>query len=277
MTAGCTEEGSPTSPSSFLARIDFPEKDSLYSSRACRGDFGKLEPVDYYGADEDSYAQLEPAELRAALHRRISKSRRLSYGCLWKVLAQTDPGKRNGTVKAFYTGREIPVARRDRGKSDGDAWNREHLWPKVRGIKSASRPAHNDAHHVRPADKSVNAERGHKLFAVGGSTVNECNHCLQTTTTFQPPIALRGDIARALLYMDLRYAGDDGPDLALVSGRGNADERMAGLCLMLQWHSADPVSAAERVRNDVVYRYQGNRNPVVDMPALVKRLWRADC
>jgi len=36
------------------------------------------------------------------------------------------------------------------------------------------------------------------------------------TQTFLPPADRRGDIARAILYMDLRYDGDDSSTLDLV-------------------------------------------------------------
>jgi hypothetical protein len=35
---------------------------------------------------------------------------------------------------------------------------------------------------------------------------------------------------------------------------------------VLAWHQADPPDAAERRRNDVVFSFQGNRNPFIDRP-----------
>jgi endonuclease I len=35
---------------------------------------------------------------------------------------------------------------------------------------------------------------------------------------------------------------------------------------LLQWHAADPPDAAERARNEVIYSFQGNRNPFIDHP-----------
>ncbi|MNU05579.1 Extracellular ribonuclease precursor [compost metagenome] len=40
----------------------------------------------------------------------------------------------------------------------------------------------------------------------------------------------------------------------------------------MKWHQADPVSAAEKARNEAIYRLQGNRNPFVDRPEFVKRI-----
>ena len=35
----------------------------------------------------------------------------------------------------------------------------------------------------------------------------------------------------------------------------------------------DPVSEQERLRNDIVYEWQGNRNPFIDRPEYVNRIW----
>ena len=44
---------------------------------------------------------------------------------------------------------------------------------------------------------------------------------------------------------------------------------MGLLADLLQWHDEDPVDDRERGRNDVVYSYQGNRNPFIDHPEWV--------
>lgn len=39
---------------------------------------------------------------------------------------------------------------------------------------------------------------------------------------------------------------------------------MGKLSTLLEWHAADPVDDIELERNEVVYYYQGNRNPFID-------------
>ncbi len=86
--------------------------------------------------------------------------------------------------------------------------------------------------------------------------------------------------------MDLRYeggahgfVGTAEPDLILTddtsliaasqTGSNESTAYMGRLSVLLQWAAEDPVSAEELTRNEVVYKYQGNRNPFVDHPEWV--------
>ena len=66
---------------------------------------------------------------------------------------------------------------------------------------------------------------------------------------------MRGDIARAMLYMEHRHG-------LTLSQRTRAQ--------LLRWHRDDPPSDEERRRNDAIERIQGNRNPYIDDPGLVR-------
>jgi len=94
----------------------------------------------------------------------------------------------------------------------------------------------------------------------------------------------RGDVARAILYLDVRYEGLGGePDLIatddvalIVASATGSNEPIAymGLLTTLRlWHAEDPPDAKERHRNDVVYIYQQNRNPFIDYPEWVEMLF----
>lgn len=89
----------------------------------------------------------------------------------------------------------------------------------------------------------------------------------------------RGDLARAILYMAIRYEGgrdvvtnQSEPDLELTDDRSkivvtSASPAYMGLMsTLLAWHSADPPDAGERGRNEVIFSFQGNRNPFIDHP-----------
>jgi hypothetical protein len=95
----------------------------------------------------------------------------------------------------------------------------------------------------------------------------------------------KGDVARAMFYMDVRYEGDTGsePDLILTddpylilssqTGNNEAVGYMGLLATLLEWHESDPVDEKERVHNEVVFQYQHNRNPFVDHPEWVDLLF----
>ena len=48
------------------------------------------------------------------------------------------------------------------------------------------------------------------------------------------------------------------------------------LAMLIRWHEEDPVSQKEIDRNNAVYSIQHNRNPFVDYPELVGKIFGAD-
>ncbi len=48
--------------------------------------------------------------------------------------------------------------------NNGSGWSREHVWAKSRGDFGTSLGAGTDAHHLRPADISVNSARNNRWF-----------------------------------------------------------------------------------------------------------------
>ena len=110
---------------------------------------------------------------------------------------------------------------------------------------------------------------------------------------FEPARDVRGDIARAILYMSVRYDGglndgvsdleltdfhkDQDPRCCFDGGDSQDDEKgcirekceMGQLSTILEWHLLDPPDEFETQRNEKVQRFQGNRNVFVDHPQLV--------
>ena len=91
---------------------------------------------------------------------------------------------------------------------------------------------------------------------------------------------MKGDVARMLFYMAVRYEGDNGePDLELVDEVNTYDLNEAGkgyhgkLSILLEWHKEDPVDSFEINRNNIIYNYQENRNPFIDHPEYVDMIW----
>lgn len=237
------------------------------------GDPGDPDP----GAGDDYY---QPAlgktgpELRAALHDIIDGHTQLSYDQVWDALKRTDEDPDNSSnVIELYSRRSVP---KSSNGGDPDDWNREHTWAKSHGDFGTSAGPGTDIHHLRPADVSVNADRGNLDFDLGGSAVDECSGCLRDGDSFEPPDEVKGDVARMLFYMAIRYEGDDGkPDLELNDKVANGSAPLHGkLSVLLAWHAADPVSASEQRRNEIIYTdYQHNRNPFIDHPEWAESLW----
>lgn len=90
-------------------------------------------------------------------------------------------------------------------------------------------------------------------------------------------MSVKGDVARMMFYMATRYEGDatGEPDLELVDYiSGFTSEPIFGkLSTLIEWHTNDPVDDFERNRNEVIYSYQGNRNPFIDHPEYVAQIW----
>ncbi len=155
-------------------------------------------------------------------------------------------------------------------------WNREHVWAKSHGDFGTSTGPGTDLHHLRPADVQVNSIRGNKDFDWGGSAVSGAPGNYTDADSFEPRDAVKGDVARMILYMAVRYEGDDyWPDLEPNNSVSNGSAPYHGrLSVLKQWNELDPPDAFEKRRNEVIYQsYQGNRNPFIDHPEWVEAIW----
>ncbi|GAA5109048.1 hypothetical protein GCM10023339_08720 [Alloalcanivorax gelatiniphagus] len=211
--------------------------------------------------------------LRTSLHDIIDDSTKLPYDAVWTALKDTDQDPRNtGNVIVLYTGRSI--SKNSSGGGTGN-WNREHVWAQSRGGFTTSAGPGTDLHHIRPEDVTVNSTRGNKDFDDGGSAVSGCTDCWTDADSFEPRDAVKGDVARMLFYMAIRYEGDDGfADLEMSSTVGSSSSRLGDLETLLAWSAADPVDAFEMRRNDRIHaQWQGNRNPFVDHPEWAAAIW----
>lgn len=94
-------------------------------------------------------------------------------------------------------------------------------------------------------------------------------------TWWNPRDADKGLLARALLYMAVRYEAGDFVNLELSETAGAS--RMAKLSSLLAWHREFPPTEAERKRNHTIYTtYQFNRNPFIDNPLFVDQVFSND-
>ncbi|MDY0336631.1 MAG: endonuclease [Candidatus Cloacimonadaceae bacterium] len=226
------------------------------------------------------------SNLKSSLHDllRTTHTTKYSYDALWTQLRYTDedPANTNNIIQ-IYTGWSIPKSHYGGGVTQ---WNREHTWSKSHGDFGESRPAGTDLHHMRPCDATVNSAKGNKDFDEGGNEYIDASPYsgysgatgnYTTSSTWEPRDEEKGDVARMIMYMAVRYEGTDTSyDLEIVDYNNSSPSGQpyyGKLSTMLQWHAQDPVDAWEIRRNERIFERQGNRNPFVDYPEFAQYLW----
>jgi endonuclease I len=248
----------------------------------------------------------------------------------WTMLEAADQDPNNpARVLDVYRNRSYAKVTDRAGSNtpnDGSRYNREHTWPRSLGFRDEegtlglpSAP-HNDGHMLHLSATDWNADRGNKPFAdcappgcgargtdaqpapwdgSGGTcdyALGNCNWVQSpdgNTGSFEPWRKRKGDMARAVLYMDVRYeggvatggntSGQVEPDLIVTGDRSRIEITSASPAYMglrsdlLAWHAADPPTQHDVLRNDVIQTYQGNRNPFVDRPEWVAIAFQLPC
>lgn len=232
-------------------------------------------PPGYY----NSATGLSGAALKAALHEIIDDHTSISYGAVTEALKVTDQDTANASnVICLYTG--WSYAKSAFG-SLGNEWNREHVWSSSHGDFENKLPEYSDLHHLRPCDASVNSAKGNRDFSKGTTQYIDGSgptDCYTAPYIWEPRDSDKGDVARMMFYMAVRYEGDDGErDLELVSyinSSPTGQPLYGNLDTLIKWHNIDPVDDWERNRNNIIYTvYQGNRNPFIDHPGYVGQIW----
>ena len=226
------------------------------------------------GAYYDAAIGKTGAALKSALHNIIDDHTEISYSNVWTALRETDEDPNNSNnVILLYTGRS--QSKFTNGGNVND-WNREHVWAKSHGDFGTSMGAGTDLHHLRPTDVSVNGTRSNLDFDNGGNEHSEASGNYYDSDSWEPRDSVKGDVARMLFYMAVRYEGDSGEvDLELNNKVNNGTAPYHGkLSVLLQWHKQDPVDNFERTRNEIIYTdYQHNRNPFIDHHEWASAIW----
>ena len=238
-------------------------------------------PTGYY----DSLEGLSGSALKQALQDIIANPavvRAHSYGDIWEILQSADVNPLNSNqVWMHYV--EAPRAKLDRQTESSGVgkWVREHVFAQSRGGFSGGTSstadginiwlptnaddilaAHADAHHIHAEDGTENGVKSNRDFG------SDYNGPIGTQGKW------RGDVARALFYMAVRYNG-----LNLVNGNPSdtsGNKIMGDLASLLVWNHSDPRDDFEMNRNNYIYTWQMNRNPFVDHPSLADYIFGAN-
>lgn len=233
------------------------------------------QPVGYY----DSLDGFSDIALRQALQDVIADPttvRAQTYADVIDILLEADQNPENSNqVWLVYTEEGRPKLDLQTSSNNTGKWNREHTYPRSRGgffdieedeiadgidvfwttEADSLRHGNSDAYALRAADASENSSRGNQHY---GEYVGPTG----TLGSF------RGDVARSVLYMEIRYNG-----LEVVNGFPNTTGQLGDLATLLDWHRNDPPDDFEMNRNNVVNNWQKNRNPFIDLPLLVEYIW----
>jgi len=234
-------------------------------------------PIDYYNSLEGKSGQALKDAITAII-ANPGKVKAQTYGDVWDILKEGDMNpENNNEVWLLYSevGRSKSL-QQGAGGSIGK-WNREHIYPQSRGgfsggTSSASdgidvymstdvthiEHGHSDAHHLRPTDSGENSSRSNNDYGVeyNGPTGNSGSW--------------KGDVARSVMYMTLRYEG-----LKVVSGNpaNTTVGQLGDIDDLIIWCSEDKPDDYEMNRNNVIYNWQNNRNPFIDLPELAEYVY----
>lgn len=256
-------------------------------------DFGNV------GAYYENVNLASPELLRCSLYETIKGHTRIPYSGAgtntWTVLnlADEDPVD---TSKILDVYKNESITKISGGEG---AYNREHTWPRSYGLGQTSTPGPaTDTHMLHLTEVNYNTQRGNRPFGICASGCTKLattpNHGIGGNSdadsnwvkapdgadgTFEPWNHIKGNMARAVMYMAIRYNGEgDEPDLELTNNRALYRTRpntsappsgtyyMGDLSAVLAWNTFDPPTARELERNQIVYSFQNNRNPFVDHP-----------
>ena len=148
-------------------------------------------------------------------------------------------------------------------------WNREHVVARSQTVPAmGTTGAGADVHNLRAIDSDMNNRRSNRKFASGQGIPSY----VVAGGNFFPGDEWRGDVARILMYMYLRYKERALPEFA-ASGSSSFDPEGKMIDILLIWNKEDPVSLYEINRNNIFQEMQGNRNPFIDNPYLASLIW----
>ncbi|WP_324069564.1 MAG: endonuclease [Flavobacterium sp.] len=240
-------------------------------------------PTGYY----DSLEGLSGNALKQAVQDIIAAPtvRLHSYADIWDIIRTADQNPENSNqIWDMYL--EIPMAKLDQQTTSSivGKWNREHIFCQSRGgfevangdtadgigVWNSTSAASfvdgvSDAHHIRAENGQENTSRNNKNYG----TVN-------SATVYAGPSGTqgswRGDVARALFYMAVRFDGlnvVNGDPSEYLPSTSIASGNIGDLATLLVWNHSDPRDDFEMNRNNYIYSWQMNRNPFIDYPLLV--------
>jgi hypothetical protein len=239
------------------------------------GTVNSTQPTGYY----DSLDGLSGAALKQALQDIVANPnvvRAQTYADIVDILKEADQNPANSNqVWLLYTEQGRAKLDYQTTSDNSGKWNREHTFPRsLAGYNSIDADDIADGKNVFWATKADSLRHGnsdaHALRAADGpeNSIRNNQHYGEYIGPTGTAGSFYGDVARSVLYMEIRYNG-----LQVVNGYPSITGQIGDLATLLNWHRTDKPDDFEMNRNNVVFTWQYNRNPFIDQPELVEYLW----
>lgn len=234
-----------------------------------------LVAVAVLSSEADVYEDLSGRELREAIAADSRPSRRLTPDEVFDALAEADVLPGGGVLNRWDDG-PLP----SNLKNDAMYVN---ILPATWWREAA--PG-SDLHNIVPCPADVPALKGdvapgqvitpyysNAHWAVGTGMIGDV-----AIGCYTPPAGFEGDFARAALYVVTLY-GDlqpvAGESFNFLDSGSEPPLRPHAVRQLLAWADADPPDSRELRRDAVIASRQGNHNPYVVHPTLVRRILEA--
>ncbi len=275
------------------------------------GDY--LIPAEYKDYYKEMDFTQEGMELKKQLAKLITKTHvPLSYTPgIWDASEITDEDPKNSNnvlqiygwddkdAKEIHEKRSVPKVDKNNKTSSKpvtELWEREHVFAKSLAVGKNQKAlltsgfsgglptkieevAGHDAHNLRPINRSRNSSRGNRKFVDRKGNSHPIGK-----EYWYPGDEWKGDVARMMMYMHIRYENENGGGYTKATKVGMPINDKTGILsdemidLFLKWNEEDPVSPFEQKRNTYHGNAanpgaQGNRNPFIDNPELANRIW----
>ncbi len=216
---------------------------------------------DYYSGSANLYGKQLIDWLKTKTYTTTSLTYKEARVEMWGAIDNV-----NGEVECVYTGKKVVTD----GIPDVNTtkFNTEHTWPQAYGAENE--PQKSDIFHIYPSYEIANSKRANLPFdfvantpsySDGGSKLGNNKY---GTLVFEPRDAHKGNVARSIFYFFVRYNNSLQGQTFLNKQHEEA---------LRQFMLIDPVDDAERKRCDEIEKLQKNRNPFIDHPEFVNRIF----
>lgn len=230
----------------------------------------------------NDFSGLCGASLKEAVKNYDRPNQLIKRSSVWAAFRSTDCTREGSVLNRFST--EQPVYPAD-GSSPAETMQILHIVDETWWF------AHNygdtismDLHNIYPCSNDVyenkcqqvpgyvmnpSFDSGKLRVGIGYDQEN------REIAVWEPEEQWRGDVARVIFYMATLYPATmwGGEAANFLTDTKYPTLNQYAVALLLDWHRNDPVSEVEKLRNDAVERFQGNRNVFVDNPELVESVW----